>query len=150
MGRYTDKKEKEIFLIYKEIQKGGSCKVIQYEEGLSNSYEEMRKYLVMYEKAFSHVGLCNCYLLKFLIYEENFLFFISVGDFDTIKQCRKFPEQITCKTLRDFGLPSMNKIFFALPTLIKKKRKFASYIRNSERSAGLLINGEIFVHFLIY
>jgi hypothetical protein len=42
-------------------------------------YEEMRKYLVIYEEAFSHIKLCNCSLLDFLIYEKNFVFFfISV------------------------------------------------------------------------
>ncbi len=42
-------------------------------------YEEMRKYLVIYEEAVSHIWLCNCSLLDFLIYEENFVFFfISV------------------------------------------------------------------------
>ncbi len=36
-------------------------------------YEEMRKYLIIYEEAVSHI-------LNFLIYEENFVFFfISVG-----------------------------------------------------------------------
>jgi hypothetical protein len=32
-GAYTDKKESEIFLIYKEYQMGSGCKFI-YEEGL--------------------------------------------------------------------------------------------------------------------
>jgi hypothetical protein len=42
-------------------------------------YEEMRKYLVIYEWAVSHIGLCNRSHLDFLIYEENFVFFfISV------------------------------------------------------------------------
>ncbi len=42
--------------------------------------EEMRKYLVIYEGAVSHIWLYNCSRLNFLIYEENFLsFFISVG-----------------------------------------------------------------------
>jgi hypothetical protein len=40
-------------------------------------YEEMLKYLVIYEEAFSH---CNRSLLDFLTYEENIVFFfISVG-----------------------------------------------------------------------
>jgi hypothetical protein len=38
-------------------------------------YEEMRKYLVIYEDAVSHIWLCNCSRLNFLIYEENFLLF---------------------------------------------------------------------------
>jgi len=36
-------------------------------------YEEMLKYLVMYEEAVSHIRLCNRSLLDFLIYEENFV-----------------------------------------------------------------------------
>ena len=39
-------------------------------------YEEMRKYLVIYEEAVSHIcRLCNRSLLDFLIYEENFVSF---------------------------------------------------------------------------
>ncbi len=34
-------------------------------------YEEMRKYLVIYEEALSHTWLCNRSLLDFLLYEEN-------------------------------------------------------------------------------
>jgi hypothetical protein len=41
-------------------------------------YEEMRKYLVIYEEAVRHVWLCNCSLLNFLIYEENLFSFLSV------------------------------------------------------------------------
>ncbi len=43
-------------------------------------YEEMCKYLGKYKEAVSHIGLCNRFLLYFLIYEENFFFFfISVS-----------------------------------------------------------------------
>jgi hypothetical protein len=49
---YTDKKEKQIFLIFKEIQSGAAI----YEEGFPNTaYEEMRKYFPIYEKAVSHI-----------------------------------------------------------------------------------------------
>jgi hypothetical protein len=42
-------------------------------------YEEMRKYFPIYEEAVSHISLCNCFTLNFLIYEENLIFFfISV------------------------------------------------------------------------
>ncbi len=42
-------------------------------------YGEMCKYFPMCEEAVSHKWLCNCSILNFLIYEENFLFFfISV------------------------------------------------------------------------
>ncbi len=43
-------------------------------------YEAMRKYLTIYEEAFTHIWLCNCTILNFLMYEENFIyFFISVA-----------------------------------------------------------------------
>ncbi len=43
------------------------------------TYEEIRKYLNIYEEAVSHILLCYCSLLNFLIYDENFIiFFISV------------------------------------------------------------------------
>ncbi len=38
-------------------------------------YEEIRKYLVIYEEAVSNIWLCNRSLLDFLIYEEKFVFF---------------------------------------------------------------------------
>jgi hypothetical protein len=39
----------------------------------------MRKYFPIYEEAVSHLYLCNCSILNFLIYEENLIFFfISV------------------------------------------------------------------------
>ncbi len=47
---YTDKKENEIFLIYKEIQMG--CK--SYIRNGFLIYEEMRKYLI-YEEAVSQI-----------------------------------------------------------------------------------------------
>ncbi len=38
-------------------------------------YKEKRKYLIIFEEAFSEIWLFNCILLNFLIYEENFIFF---------------------------------------------------------------------------
>ncbi len=38
-------------------------------------YQEMRKYLTMYEEAGCHIWLCNRSHLNFLIYEENFIFY---------------------------------------------------------------------------
>jgi hypothetical protein len=59
---YTDKKEKKIFFIYKEIQMG------------------LVAYMVIYEEAVSHIWLCNRSRQNFLMYEENLIFlFISVG-----------------------------------------------------------------------
>ncbi len=73
---YTDKKENQNFLIYKEFQSGA----------VANSYmrkgfliHEMRTYFPINEDAGSHIWLCNCSTLKFLTYEENLIFFfISV------------------------------------------------------------------------
>jgi hypothetical protein len=50
---YTDKRGKKIFLIYKEIQIGAVAKSYMRKGFLI--YEEMRKYLVIYEEAFSHI-----------------------------------------------------------------------------------------------
>ncbi len=73
--QYTDKKENQIFLIYKEIQNGAVAKSYM-RKGFN---EEMRKYFLIYEEAISHIWLCNCSILNFLIYEENLIFFfISV------------------------------------------------------------------------
>jgi hypothetical protein len=52
-GGCTDKKEKIIFLIYKEIQIGAVAKSYMKKGFLI--YEEMRKYLVIYEEAVSHI-----------------------------------------------------------------------------------------------
>jgi hypothetical protein len=38
-------------------------------------YDEMLKYLTIYEEAVNHIRLCNRSLLNFLIYEENSIFF---------------------------------------------------------------------------
>jgi hypothetical protein len=46
---HTDKKEKQIFLIYKEIQSGAVAKSYMRKGFLI--YEEMRKYFPIYEEA---------------------------------------------------------------------------------------------------
>ncbi len=70
---YTDKKENQIFLIYKEIQSGAVAK----------SYMTNGLLLWGNNCAFPHIlgtpsSYCNCSPLDFLIYEENFIFFFSV------------------------------------------------------------------------
>ncbi len=50
---YTAKKRNKIFLIYKEIQLGAVAKSYRRKDFLI--YEEMRKYLVIYEEAVSHI-----------------------------------------------------------------------------------------------
>jgi hypothetical protein len=50
---YTDKKEKKIFFIYKKIQMGSGTRSYMRKGFLI--YEEVRKYLVIYEEAISHI-----------------------------------------------------------------------------------------------
>ncbi len=50
---YTDKKEKKIFLIYMEIQMGAVANSYMRKGFLI--YEEVRKCLVIYEEAVSHI-----------------------------------------------------------------------------------------------
>jgi hypothetical protein len=50
---YTDKKENEIFLIYKEIQSGVVAKSYMRKSFLI--YEEMRKYFPIFEEAVRHI-----------------------------------------------------------------------------------------------
>jgi len=49
----TDKKEKKIYLIYKEIQSGAVAKSYMRKGFLI--YEERRKYFPIYEEAVSHI-----------------------------------------------------------------------------------------------
>ncbi len=51
-NRRTDKKENQIFLIYKEIRNGAVAKSYMRKGFLI--YEEMRKYLTIYEEAVRH------------------------------------------------------------------------------------------------
>jgi hypothetical protein len=49
----TDKKENQIFLIYQGIQMGSGAKSYMRKGFLI--YEEIRKYLIIYEEAVSHI-----------------------------------------------------------------------------------------------
>ncbi len=70
-----DKKEKKIFPIYKEIQKGAVAK-----SHMTNGLLNMTKYLGissnMYYEALPHIWLCNRSRLNFLICEENLILFL--------------------------------------------------------------------------
>jgi hypothetical protein len=50
---YTDKKEKKIFLIYKEILSGAVAKSYMRKGFLI--YEKMRNFFPIYEEAVSHI-----------------------------------------------------------------------------------------------
>jgi hypothetical protein len=52
-GPYTDKKENEIFLIYKKIQSGSVAKSYMRKSFLI--YGEMQKYFPIYEEAYRHI-----------------------------------------------------------------------------------------------
>jgi hypothetical protein len=52
--RYTDKKENQIFLIYREIQSGAVAKLYNMRKGFL-LYEEMRKFFPIYEEAVSSI-----------------------------------------------------------------------------------------------
>ncbi len=53
MVGHTDKKENQIFLIFKEIQNGAVAKSYMRKGFLT--YEEMLKYLAIHEEAVSHM-----------------------------------------------------------------------------------------------
>ncbi len=103
---YTDKKENQIFLICKEIQSKAVAKSCMRKSFLI--YEEMRKYFPIYEEAVSHIWLCNCSTLNFLIYEENLvLFFISVyfPFYGVTSLCRDTQcIRLWCGPLRDYTI----------------------------------------------
>jgi hypothetical protein len=58
-------------------------------------YEEMRKYLVIYEEAVSHIRLCNCSLLNFLHMRKiYFLFYqcrIEYEIYHAVRRCANNP-----------------------------------------------------------
>ncbi len=58
---------------------GSGCKIILYKRKGFLIYEEMHKYLVIFEEAVSHIWLCNRSRLNFLIYEENLIFFFVIA-----------------------------------------------------------------------
>ncbi len=99
----TDKKENQIFLIYKEIQSEAVVKSYMRKGFLI--YEEMRKYFdyyyfPIYEEAVSHIWLCKCSILNFLIYEENLIFFfISVAILIWDSDCKHLLERQSWESL---------------------------------------------------
>ncbi len=79
---HTDQKADEIFLIFIRKFRWNQLQLAKSKirKGFL-IYEEMRKYLIIYEKVVSHAVqymTCNRSFLNFLIYEENLSFFLSV------------------------------------------------------------------------
>jgi hypothetical protein len=60
----TDKKEKKNFLIYKEMHNGAVAQPYMRKGFLI--YEEIRKYLTIYEKAVSHIIIIYMILQRLL------------------------------------------------------------------------------------
>jgi hypothetical protein len=115
--------EKEIFLIYKEIQLGSVAKSYMRKGFLI--CEEMHKYLVMLEEAVSHVWLCNCCILNFLIFEENLIFFLISAVCPTLylEEMDDLYCDGSCKG--SAVLPALSPVSYT----DKKKRKVSSNIR---------------------
>jgi hypothetical protein len=70
---HTDKKEKKIFLIYKEIQMGAIAKSYVCGEGVPNY--SMRKCANIYSYMRRPLAICNRSLLDFLYMRQIFFFF---------------------------------------------------------------------------
>ncbi len=81
-GIYTDKKWNKIFLTYKEIQSGAVAKSYMRKGFLI--YEKVRKYFPINEEAVSHIWLCNCSNMNFLIYVENLIFFFNSVEIEAL------------------------------------------------------------------
>ncbi len=85
-------------------------------------YEERRKYLVIYEEAVSHIWLCDCSIPNFLIYEENFIFFLSVCvQYSGVWECHMF--YTDCTSLSEFQNSNRWKCAFSyyfLPSLFNE------------------------------
>jgi hypothetical protein len=97
---YIVKKENLIFLIYKEIQTGAVAK--SYIRKGFLIYEEMRKYLVIFEEAVSHIWLCELLPSEFpyIRGKLNFLFYqCAVGGSRTEDCAGTKSEGLTSLTL---------------------------------------------------
>ncbi len=108
---HTGKKEKKIFLIYKDIQMGAVAKSYMMKDFLI--YEEKRKYLVKYEETVSHIRLCS---VPFWIslYMRKILF--------SLYQC-SFDMSLGCPTLvLTFWTISIKTIFIILTALSRTKK----------------------------
>ncbi len=72
-GRYTDKKENQIFLLYKEVQNGAVAKSHMTNGLLIN--DEIFAHFLIYQEALPHLRLCNCTILNFLIFRKFYFLF---------------------------------------------------------------------------
>ncbi len=89
-----------------------SCKVI-HEEGLPNIWGKAQIFPHIYQEAVSHIWLCNCSVLNFLIDEEHLIFFFSVCIcFPPIFTRNSQPQRLhALSSLSFFFLPCVFSIF---------------------------------------
>ncbi len=76
MIQYTDKKENKILLRYRKIQLWSVA--MSYMRKGFLIYEEMRKYLTIFEEAFNHIWLCSRCHLNSLYMRKIWFSFLSV------------------------------------------------------------------------
>ncbi len=86
--QYTDKKETKFSSYIRKFRWGSVAKSYLRKGFLI--YEEMRKYLTIFEEAVSHIWLCN----RFHLNEENFILFLSL-------YCCNQPKIITVTVFKD-------------------------------------------------
>jgi hypothetical protein len=89
-GLYIDKKENQIFLIYKEVQSGPVAKSNMRKGFLI--YEDMRKYLnispnVRRPLMIYDYTVYNCSILNFLKHEENLIFLFYQCTWNLRRMC---------------------------------------------------------------
>ncbi len=82
-GQCTDKKENQIFLIYKELLSGAVAKSYMGKGFLI--YEKKSKYFPIYEEAFSHIWLCNSEF-PYIRGKFDFLFYQCVNNGSSLRR----------------------------------------------------------------
>jgi hypothetical protein len=128
---HTDKKENQIFLIYKEIQNGAVAK----------SYmRNAQTFPRIWGGRFSHIRLCNCSILNFLMYKENLvLFFISAGGRQVNKKIIKMLLQgiVASWTVQDFSSRRVYYVQYLHNRLFNVKQMCVFFSRQTEQPCTL-------------
>jgi hypothetical protein len=129
-------KRKFSLYIYKEIQNGAVAKSYMSKGFLI--YEEMRKYLAIYEEAVSRILLCTCSIMNFLIYEENFIFF-------RISVCNDEYTESTDLIIKDLrkNYSSRDTIPLINCSLFRQDKSTVLYIIHAEYCHGVFLPSQI-------
>ncbi len=86
--------------MYKEIQSGAVAKSYMRKGFLI--YEEMRKYFPIYEEAVSHIWLCICSILNFLIYEGKLVFLFYQCRYSGKQSTFQFSTSLSYRDISEF------------------------------------------------